>query len=342
MTTPRSKRFLAAALCTLAAMLAVLPAAAGQGPKSKAPPATLDLPAYAAALGRCSDQISRLGHDPAKIARFRQSLPPEWSVRAEGRDFRVSTKWLDTALFKIQTHPAEANVKQREIRNHLAFLRAQAEALAAPSPVPPRAEARRQLDTIFRSSEFRGLAGPSTLELWWRRVTYWIGSHIMALLSRLHVHMPTGDAVAYVLIVLALVLLSLLLWRNLAGRSRQTQMRIEQPAPFFDSRAWVREALQAAARGEYREAIHCAYWGGVARLEDLGAFPRDRTRTPRELLRLLDSRPEQKAPFRDLATRFELVWYGCRLPSATDWENAKTQLERMGCLGISTAGTANS
>lgn len=340
MTTPRPQRFLAAACCILAAMISALPAAAAQ--ERKAPPAALDLQAYAAELGRCAGRISQLRDNPAGIARFRRTLPPAWNVRADGRNFQISTKWLDAELLAIQDHPADSRTKWIELRDHLNFLRSQAESLAAPSSVPPASTARQQLDAIFRRAEFRGLAGPGTLERWWRRVTYWIGSHIMGLLSRLHVRMPTGNLVAYVLIVVALVLLSLLLWRNLAGRSRQLEMRIDQPASFFDARAWIREALEAAERGRYREAIHCAYWGGVARLEDLGAFPRDRTRTPRELLRMLDSRPEQKAPFRDLATRFELVWYGCRHPSAADWENAKTQLERMGCLGISTAGTASS
>jgi membrane protein implicated in regulation of membrane protease activity len=342
MTTPRPQRFLAAALCILATLISALPAGA-KAQAAKTQPAPLDLKSYAAQLGRVAEQIPRLRRDPAAIARFRQSLPAAWKVRAEGRDFEVSTEWLSAALAKIRKHPADAAAQWRAIHERLGFLQGQAEALESEANAPPTAtRARPELEAIFRRSEFRGLEGPSALEMWWRKVTKWFGSLIAGLLGRLHLQAKMGNSVAYVLIVVALVLLGVGLWRNLAGRTRQLEMRIERPETVFDWRISVRDALAAAEQGRYREAIRGAYWAAVGRLEEMGAFPRDRSQTARELLRRLDSRPEQKALFRELATRFELVWYGYRAPSAADWESTKTQLERMGCLGVSTAGTGNS
>ncbi len=343
MTTPLPKRFFPAAFCILATLLCAL--AAGAAPQPKTPPATLDLHAYATELGRCSVQIASLGGNPAAIARFRKSLPPHWNVHADGRIFQVSTAWLNTALAQVQEHPAEARAQSRWIRGQLAFLRQQAESLALANPTPPVSVARGRIDEIFRRPEFRGLSGPGPITLWWRRITSWIGDRLMSLFARLHLHVPTGNGVAYVLIAVALVLLSLGLYRNLSSRSRPMEsmgLDASGPLPGTNWRVSVRSALDAASRAEYRVAIHHAYWAAVARLEDVGAFPRDRSRTPRELLRLLDARPADKPPFRDLAARFELVWYGYRPPSAADWESTKTQLERMGCLAASTAETAGS
>lgn len=341
MTTPRPQRFLTAALCILAALASALPAAAAQ--EAKPQPVPLDLGSYAAQLGHLDEQIQQLPRNPTAIARFRQSLPSAWKVRANGRDFKVSTEWLSKALAGIEKHPADAAAQWRTIRVRLGFLQGQAEALAHGTNVAPTAaSAQPQLETIFRRSEFRGLEGPNALELWWRKVTRWFGRLIAGLLGRLHLQAKIGNTAAYVLIVVALVLLGVGLWRNLAGRTQQLEMRIERPETVFDWRISVRAALAAAEQGRYREAIRGAYWAAVGRLEEMGAFPRDRSQTARELLRRLDSRPEQKALFRELATRFELVWYGYRAPSAADWESTKTQLERMGCLGVSTAETSNS
>jgi Domain of unknown function (DUF4129) len=110
----------------------------------------------------------------------------------------------------------------------------------------------------------------------------------------------------------------------------------------LDSRLWAKEALAAAERGDYREAIHCAYWAAVVHLEGLGMLKGDRARTPRESLRLLDLHPKEQRLLQEFTGKFELVWYGYRAASAQDWSDARTHLEKMGCLTPSIAATANS
>ncbi|HEY1860025.1 MAG TPA: DUF4129 domain-containing protein, partial [Gemmataceae bacterium] len=109
-----------------------------------------------------------------------------------------------------------------------------------------------------------------------------------------------------------------------------------------EAREWASDALAAAERGDYREAVHCAYWAAVVRLETLGLLKRDRARTPRESLRNLDPHPTEQRLLREFTRHFELIWYGYRPASAQDWSEARAHLEKMGCLTPSTPATANS
>jgi hypothetical protein len=327
MTTPRPRGILPFLLCLVAA-LAAAPRASGSQSTSQ-----LDLHAYAETLGQCAGKMAKLRAHPGEIAAFRKRLPRAWNVRAEGKRFAVSTTWLDDALGEIEAHPEKAAPIWRAINKRLEFLETQAEALEAPAATPAPGTARERLDAIFRGAEFRGMAGPGPLARWWRRVTGWVGEKIGWLLGRLHISAGTGNFIAYVLIGIALVLLALWLWRSLAGRMREMELDFEPGEPVRDARRWMVEALAAAERGEYREAIHCGYWAAVAHLEILGTISRDPSRTPRELLRLVEQGAGEHGPFCELTTRFERIWYGYRAPTADDWESTKVQLERMGCLG---------
>ena len=100
--------------------------------------------------------------------------------------------------------------------------------------------------------------------------------------------------------------------------------------------------LAAAELGDYREAVHCAYWATIVHLEGLGLLKRDHARTPRESLRLLEPHPKERQLLGDFTHNFELIWYGYRPASPEDWTNARTHLEKMGCLTRSTPATANS
>jgi hypothetical protein len=299
------------------------------------------LAGYRAALARCASEIAALEREPGGIAAFLHSLPDAWTVDTQGKTFSVSTAWLRTALETLQKKPADAEL-WRQIRERLEFLDRQASGLESQAVEPQTGKARAQLKEIFAQREFKGLAGPGALALWWRRVTGWVGEKIEAFLERLHIGQKTGNVFAYAVIGLALVLLTLWLYRLLASRSRTLTLEAEAPEPAMDMRAWLGEASAAAERGEYREAIHCAYWAAVERLETLGALPKDRSRTPRELERLGETKLATGATFRGLSRRFERVWYGTRAASAEDWASTKTELEEMGCLQLSSAKTENS
>jgi hypothetical protein len=102
---------------------------------------------------------------------------------------------------------------------------------------------------------------------------------------------------------------------------------------------WIRAAREAAARGEYRDAIHAAYWAGITRLQDAGALPLDRAKTPREYLRALSAprAPEQeptekyKEPLSKLTTNLELAWYANRRAGSAEYSDTLQQAEALGC-----------
>jgi hypothetical protein len=256
----------------------------------------------------------------------------------------LATAGLFLALIFVRGVAAQqpASVSALDLQNHLALLRDQPQASAASNAPPPAALARQKLDAIFRQREFRGLAGPGPLELWWRRLVAWIDRGIAWILARLHLGFLSSNAVAYILIAIALIFLSFWGWRNLRERMRQAEHAAEDERPPIERKNWAADALAAAERGQFREAIRCAYWAAVARLEDARAIPPNRSRTPRELLHSLAPGSKERGPFRELTHSFELVWYGQRPPSPADWENMKIQLERIGCPDVSTAPTAGS
>lgn len=99
-------------------------------------------------------------------------------------------------------------------------------------------------------------------------------------------------------------------------------------------------AKGAAARQDFREAVHSTYWAGIARLEDLAMLPKDRTKTPREYLQVI-SKVSQKElvarrvtysdPLERLTMRLERAWYANRGTNARDFEDSVNQLKALGC-----------
>lgn len=232
-------------------------------------------------------------------------------------------------------------VSHESLRNPLQLAAADFEA-GREEASPKAAEARAKLNEILNRAEFREGAGPSALDLWRARVNRWIFEHIVALLRRLHISEKTGNYFAWGVIFLALVVLFYAAYRWLSKAGGGAEFVAETEPAASDVRQWLAEALRAAERGDYREAIHCAYWSSVARLEDMRLLTRDRARTPRESLRLLEQHPREKGFLQTVTRSFELIWYGYRPASQSDWALTKEQLEKMGCLQGSIAPTVPS
>jgi hypothetical protein len=298
-----------------------------------------DLPGYEAELDRCSAALKH----PSEISDLRRSLPPVWFVRTPDGRFGVSTTWLTQRLEKMEQEPELSPDLVKEIESRLTAMRnAAGELEAAVSQPSSNTNARQHLDDILQRSEFSGEQGPSAFDLWKARVNRWITEQLIKLLSRLHLGSAAGNTIAWTIVGLACIALCVWVFRSLAGRSSIAIMPADLAPDPTDSRLWAKDALAAAERGDYREAVHCAYWAAVVHLETLGLLKRDRARTPRESLRLLDLHPSEQTLLREFTRLFELIWYGYRPASAADWSNARTHLEKMGCLTPSTAATANS
>lgn len=321
-------------------MACVLPCRAqtpviGSGPVPSV--SELDLPSYKAEL----THIEESRKNTKELRELRRSLPQYWTVNDGARSYRVPTKEITDALAQIEHDPKKTSVAE-QLNARLQAMRRHADDLAHPAAGPTQAESEQKLKKILEREEFQAASGPSAWDLLRVRINRWIFDHILKLLSLLHIGEKTGNAIAEGAIFLAVVWLFYVIYGWLTKPSKGVPFRAEAQPMVSDARHWVQEALAASERGDFREAIHCAYWASVARLEDVRILPRDRALTPRESLRLLEHHPREQGGFQAITRKFELVWYGFRPASATDWAGAKEELEKMGCLQGSTAPTVPS
>ncbi|HWW18545.1 MAG TPA: DUF4129 domain-containing protein [Candidatus Saccharimonadales bacterium] len=299
----------------------------------------LDLATYKAELDRCAESI-RHGEN---IARLRESLPGTWVIHTNQARVVVSTDWLTSQLLQAEHDPAKSKVLLRGVQRHLAAMRGAATDLEGGSGKVNAESARPRLESILQRREFSRATGPSDAELLRARITRWIAERLLRLMSRLHIGRTAGNVVTWSIVALAFALLCYWVWQNVSRSLRNAAPSVLQGAGAAnESRQWARDAFSAAERGDYREAVHCAYWATIVHLEGLGLLKRDHARTPRESLRLLDPHPKERQLLGDFTRHFELIWYGYRPASPEDWTNARMHLEKMGCLARSTPATANS
>jgi len=332
----------AASKLIFAAILTFLaPAVFGQSPASTNRPLTLR--EYAAELDRCSAVLNNHQSDPAAYRNLRAELPAEWSVADGGQTYTVSTGWLTSALAALRADTPAKNPLLVETRQHLAALRAAAVSLEDQSNASNLQESRAQLDHILSAKEFQGQRGPSWYDILKARFYAWIDRKIDWIVDHFRHGRAIGNVIAWTLILLAALLLALWAVRASLRAGKQPEMDLDGASrPAGGWRDWLRNARAAAERGDYRAAIHGAYWSGVMRLEEVHRLPQDRARTPRESLRLIRRESGDYAPLAHLTRRFELVWYGYRSATETDWSDAMQQLEKLGCLPPSTPAIAAS
>jgi hypothetical protein len=301
--------------------------------------AELDVASYESELERIAESVKH----PEQIPELRKSLPRAWPVRVGDKSIQVPTDWLASDLKKLEEDPAKYASVSREVSLRLGAMRQAAEGLERGTASPVNLDAAHtRLDKILSGREFSAAQGPSQLDILKARIARWLSQQIYKILQRLHLGAKAGNALAWIIVGLAFLALCYWVWKTLLPATGKRETSAEAARESDDPREWAREALAAADRGDYREAVHCAYWAAVVHLETLGVLKRDRARTPRESLCLLDPHPNEQNLLREFTRRFELIWYGYRPASASDWSEARTHLEKMGCLTPSTAATANS
>lgn len=212
----------------------------------------------------------------------------------------------------------------------------------APPGPPPDARARPLLEEILRRPEFSSVRKSSPLD----DARLWLTRKFIELLSKLFGRIAgypmAGSILFWLLIFGAAVWLAFLLFRYWNRRARTDELPpLDQVLLVRTWQEWIGLAREAAARGDFREAIHCVYWSGIARLVGRGLLPSGRTYTPREYLRLFSHSPEALLPPPDLpaqrqslallTARLEAVWYGRGNADAGDFHSTLRQAEELGC-----------
>jgi Domain of unknown function (DUF4129) len=328
----------------LAALLMILgfPSALWSRPAdSQAPNQPLSLQEYIAELRTASATLD--GRNPAAISAFRRALPNEWVVQVDQQSMKVETGWLAAALLIEENDPAANPGRLLRAQQHLAALREAAEALAMPAAGADLGQARAQIDGILRDREFQGSHEPSWLDRLEARIQAWISRQYERFFGRIGIPAPVGSAIAWTLVLLASLLVAFWGVRSWIAAASRADMDLRGGIPAGqDWRYWAAQARAAAERGDYRAAIHAAYWTAVARLEENHLLSEDRSRTPRESLRLVQRANAAYTPLAQLTRRFELTWYGYHPATSADWDDAMQQLETLECLRPSTEAIAGS
>lgn len=321
-------------LSSLILLLAVAsPATCGQGHPATSETSGPVSPVYDRAsftteLQRITEILKK---KPSKneMAALRDSLPKRWTVTTPEGSFSISSEPLRNQLTSLSSEKAQDWV------NHL-----EKEVELSAQPVPGSSNAREELDHILARSEFGAVRPPSAWELFRQRLYAWIERMLLRLFGGVARHPIGGQILFWLLIVAAVGAVAVWVFRFIASRDRGSAL-----APSTDVIAvrtwqeWIREAREAANRGDFREAVHSAYWAGIARLEDLGVVPKDRTKTPREYLKVVDEpadgllapEPVHREPLAALTKGLERIWYANRGAGLEDFRESLRHLEALGC-----------
>jgi hypothetical protein len=304
-------------------------AAGSQAPAAAPANAPLDPSSFTAEIHRLKATLQEK-KSPSEIAAFRDSLPSGWTVATRERAYSVSSQPLRNQLTPQSREKALAWMDHvaEELDNYSA---------ARPESSPT---ARAELDRILAQSEFAAVHQPSTWDLFRQRLSAWLLRLLERLFMNVGRHPIAGKFIFWLVVVGGVVCIALFLFRFLVSRDRLDALQAS--SSIFTSRSWqewIRASREAAARGDFREAVHSAYWAGIVRLEDTGFLPKDRTKTPREYLRLvsaplpgeLSSRPAHREPLAALTSRLERVWYANRGAGPEDFQESLRQLEALGC-----------
>jgi len=287
----------------------------------------LTLQQYIQVLDNALSAAQKLKESPEKAEELQRNLASAWHVEANGRSFEISTDTIRRDLEAWQKKPDDALLEG--IRQHLETLRY--EAVRYEAPTANVSSRRALLSNILSRSEFRNVRGQTWMDQLKEKFTRLLVRLLGRALSSSAIPV-VSNIVVYCLIAFAVLALAYWMYRSLR---QSTRLETIMPTPLSVSAKawplWISEARAAADRGEWRHAVHFAYWGGISFLEAQGAWRPDIARTPREYLQLLSATSAHQPVLRVLTMRLESVWYGMQRADAEAFQQTLAELERLGC-----------
>ncbi len=203
-----------------------------------------------------------------------------------------------------------------------------AQSSAPPVPSLDHAPQRAAMQQVLAGPEFRDLQRQSVRDSALEKFGNWL-NHLFESAANFKARSAwIGRALVWGFILGVCVALVYSLLR--LERRWRVQLRPEgdRPAPGAPSardwQLWLEDARRAAAAGQWREAIHFAYWAAISRLESRRLWPADRARTPREYLALVAPEDPRKPGLSQLTSSFERFWYGGRNAAESDYKTAES------------------
>jgi Domain of unknown function (DUF4129) len=280
-------------------------------------------------------ELSRLEHEiggkPAAghFTDMQKALPSYWHVATPERTFTIST-----GPFRLLLRADTADKATAWLEN----LRHQVDSYSVETT--SNANAASELQKILSDSRFAKVQPPGPWDRFRQRVNAWLAHMLQEMFRSIGRHPLGAEILFWLLVVAAVGFVALMVYRFFLRREQIDELHAAATPIIARSwQEWVRAAREAAARADYREAIHSAYWAGITRLQDAGALPRDRAKTPREYLRALVtprsdaivSNEQFKDPLAKLTSHLERAWYANRGARSEDFADTLHQLEALGC-----------
>jgi Domain of unknown function (DUF4129) len=279
-----------------------------------------------------SAQVESLQAHPENAGKLLVSIPDNVSVKTSFGEVAVNNKPLKNSVAAF----VAADEKGLPAALHEIEAYAKAMRLAANTygdSAASQAAEHTRLEQILARREFKNVRGPTAKDALLSRFYRWLSRLLSGLSSRGGANFDFVRLLIYLFVGTAIALL--LVWTVRRFRRPQEELLPREIIPFSPSargwRTWLGEARALAQQQDWRNAIHLAYWAGIAYLEEHGAWKPNRARTPREYLRLIGTRAAQYPVLSALTRKLETVWYGYGNASEADFQETLGQLEKLGC-----------
>jgi hypothetical protein len=285
---------------------------------------------YRLELDRLLAATSRLDSSGERTPAELDAIPDAWHVREGQRTFDISAEGLHRDLRRYETGKSAETALA--IRRRLEMLERDIDGFEKPAPDP--AASRAKLNAILANREFRSVAGPGWPDRLKRRLLELVVDLLQKMFRAIHISAIPNISRYFVYGLIGAALLALIyiayrvIWR---GQETTEVLPRDLPVSAKERAIWLAEAKAAAARTDWRDAIHLAYWAGISFLERQGFWKPDRARTPREYLRIFTGSGEHRETLTSLTKIFELAWYAKRDASEASFAQALAELEKLGC-----------
>ncbi len=297
-----------------------------------------DAAPFAAELQRIGSAIAKEKTNVNGLGSLRKNLPPDWEISTSERGYLVSAEPLRALLGNAEREKnvEKAAAKAKEAADWAFDLANQVNAYAGARST---LRARAELDRILSRREFGSVQGPTRWDLLRQRINRWIEKLILRFFERMGRHPVSARILLWSMVVATVIWLAVTLFRYWTRRAALEELQAPDSMAFVRTwQEWIHAAREAAAQGDFREAIHSTYWAGISYLEDSEVVRKDRARTPREYVRLVSnstpfavSRRGTREALSALTLALEQVWYGRQAASSEDFANAMQQVEALGC-----------
>lgn len=321
-------------------VVVAVPSGAAQTPAQPSPSANYDSASFVQELAHLKTELDSAGKSTETLGAYRDALPKNWSVVTGGRRFDVPTNPLVSRLAKAEKQPEFRRQQVAQAREYLDALTAEVASLSGQPSPSALDSARPKLDALLSRPGYTRARQESWFDRLRDRVSDILFEALDRMFGKVGGQKTFGYALLWIGVAGAAILIANWVFRNWFRAARAAEMALGAVSvPSLSWQEWIFASREAAAHGDYRMAIHCAYWAGITRLQDSGALAPDRAKTPREYLQAFaksklvvpEALADRNQALARLTSRLERIWYGHQHATEADFRDSLAQLEILGC-----------